>query len=67
MQAHLQNDGLERSHASNDFEEHGSEKVCKETPFLHPDVDIIPVQPFKADIPFLIGEGGVETTKIVGF
>jgi hypothetical protein len=56
MQAHLQNDGLERSHASNDFEENGPEKVSvRKHLFCTLDVDIIPVKAVKADIPFLIG------------
>ncbi len=65
MQAYLQNNGLVRAHASNNFEEHGPEKIsARKNIFCTPDVDIIPVKPVKADISFLTLEGGIETTKI---
>ncbi len=65
MQARLQNDGLERAQASNDFEEHGPKKVSIwKHPFCTLDEDIIPVKPVEAKKILLIRQGCVETTKI---
>ena len=62
MQAYLHNDGLQRSNARCDFEEHGPEEVGirRHLPGTLNEA-IIPVKPVKADA---IGAAVVETTQI---
>ena len=65
MQAYLHNDGLQRSNARCDFEEHGPEEVGIRRHL--PDTlneAIIPVKKVKADALLLIGAAGVKTTQI---
>ena len=65
VQAYLHNDGLQRSNARCDFEEHGPEEVSirRHLPGTHNEA-IVPVKPVKADALFFIGAAGVETTQI---
>ena len=64
-QGNLRNDGLQRSNARCDFEEHGPEEVGirRHLPGTLNEA-IVPVKPVKADALFFIGAAGVETTQI---